>query len=65
MFAFALWDRNEHALVLARDRVGEKPLYYGWQDSLFIFGSELKALNRLVKNHSQPNHLHLAAAPIS
>jgi asparagine synthase (glutamine-hydrolysing) len=48
MFALALWDRQEKALILARDRLGEKPLYYGWQgrgpDSAFLFGSELKAL---------------------
>ena len=44
MFAFALWDRQEHTLVLARDRAGEKPLYYGWQGDVFLFGSELKAL---------------------
>jgi len=44
MFAFALWDRQERALHLARDRMGEKPLYYGWVNHLFVFGSELKAL---------------------
>ena len=44
MFAFALWDRQERVLTLARDRVGEKPLYYGWQGDTFLFGSELKAL---------------------
>lgn len=44
MFAFALWDRQARTLSLARDRVGEKPLYYGWMDGNFIFGSELKAL---------------------
>ena len=44
MFAIALWDRQEHALWLARDRIGEKPLYYGWQGESFLFGSELKAL---------------------
>ena len=44
MFAFALWDRQERTLVLARDRAGEKPLYYGWQGGVFLFGSELKAL---------------------
>jgi asparagine synthase (glutamine-hydrolysing) len=50
MFALALWDREEKALILARDRLGEKPLYYGWQgsgaDAAFLFGSELKALAR-------------------
>jgi asparagine synthase (glutamine-hydrolysing) len=44
MFALALWDRHERSLVLARDRFGEKPLYYGWCGDSFLFGSELKAL---------------------
>jgi len=48
MFAIALWDRQTRTLTLARDRIGEKPLYYGWQGSgnerVFLFGSELKAL---------------------
>ncbi len=44
MFAFALWDRQEKTLCLARDRIGEKPLYYGWCGKCFLFGSELKAL---------------------
>ncbi len=44
MFAFAVWDKETGALTLGRDRVGEKPLYYGWQQKHFLFGSELKAL---------------------
>src|SRR5262245_14790725 len=44
MFAFAVWDRVDRVLHLARDRMGEKPLYYGWQGDLFLFGSELKAI---------------------
>ena len=44
MFAVAVWDRTSRRLTLARDRLGEKPLYYGWQGSTFLFGSELKAL---------------------
>lgn len=51
MFAFGLWDKKEQRLTLGRDRLGEKPLYYGWQGqgdkACFLFGSELKAL----KNH--------------
>ena len=44
MFAIALWDKQEKVLTLARDRMGEKPLYYGFQKNTFMFGSELKAL---------------------
>ena len=46
MFAIALWDCNTRTLILARDRMGEKPLYYGWQGEVFLFGSELKALKQ-------------------
>ena len=55
MFAFGLWDKKDRSLILVRDRIGEKPLYFGWQgkglDKVFFFGSELKAL----KEHPQFN----------
>ncbi len=48
MFAIAVWDRTSQVLTLIRDRMGEKPLYYGWHGSgsrrVFLFGSELKAM---------------------
>lgn len=44
MFAFAIWDKSEQTLYLARDRMGEKPLYYGRSGDAFLFGSELKPL---------------------
>lgn len=48
MFAIAVWDRAHRRLTLVRDRMGEKPLYYGWlgtgSDRSFVFGSEIKAL---------------------
>lgn len=46
MFALAVWDRSRRVLTLARDRMGEKPLYWGWQNGTLLFGSELKALRR-------------------
>jgi len=47
MFALALWDRELQSLTLTRDRLGEKPLYYGWSQQLFVFGSELKSIMAL------------------
>ncbi len=44
MFAIAIWDRNKRQLILARDRLGKKPLFYQWLDNQLLFGSELKAL---------------------
>jgi len=46
MFAIAIWDLQEKKLTLVRDRVGEKPLYYGWQNGVFLFGSELRAITK-------------------
>ena len=44
MFAMAVWCRQTRVMTLVRDRLGEKPLYYGWVNGAFVFGSELKAL---------------------
>ncbi len=46
MFAIALWDHHQRDLILARDRMGEKPLYYGWSKGALLFGSELKSFRQ-------------------
>jgi len=46
MFAFAVWDARERRMLLARDRIGEKPLYYAEAAGSFLFGSEIKALRQ-------------------
>lgn len=60
MFAFAVWDKQTQTLTLGRDRAGEKPLYYGWQDDVFLFGSELKALKVHPGFKKELNHDALA-----
>ena len=45
MFAFAIWDKKRERLILCRDRVGVKPIYYYYRDGLFMFASELKAFH--------------------
>ena len=47
MFAFAVYDRQEKVLQLARDRMGEKPLYYGWVNGSFVFASDLNAIKAM------------------
>ena len=58
MFAFALWDKNKKKLLIARDRFGEKPLYYGVFDGKLIFASEPKVL---LENPSVKAELNLDA----
>ena len=53
MFAFAAWDRQERRLTLARDRIGEKPLYYGRFGATLLFGSEVKALRAHPAFHAE------------
>ena len=46
MFAIALWDREQRTLTMARDRLGEKPLYYGWLGNTLVFGSDMASFYR-------------------
>jgi asparagine synthase (glutamine-hydrolysing) len=64
MFALALWDRRDRTLYLARDRFGEKPLYYGWVGGDFVFASELKAVRAVpgFDNSIDPDAVALLAA---
>lgn len=61
MFAFALWDRHTRVLTLARDRIGEKPLFYGTSGGRFLFGSELKALQAHPGFRAEPDANAIAA----
>lgn len=60
MFAIALWDREQRCLHLARDRIGEKPLFYGWQGRSLLFASELKALCEHPSFNAKVDRLSLA-----
>ena len=59
MFAIALWDKKSKNLYLACDRIGEKPLYYGWVNQQFVFASELKSIKQFpaFKNKIDRNSL--------
>lgn len=60
MFAFALWDRETRQLSLVRDRLGIKPLYFGWAGQTFVFASELKGIRCVKEFDPQPNRGALA-----
>jgi len=60
MFAISIWDKEKKVLTLARDRFGEKPLYYGWSSGSFIFGSQLNALKKFPLFNNRISLLALA-----
>ena len=60
MFAIALWDKRTRNLFLVRDRMGEKPLYYGWVRNQFVFASELKAIKKFPKFNNSIDRKALA-----
>lgn len=60
MFAFALWDKYNKTVSLVRDRIGEKPLYYGWIGRTFLFASELKAIRAYSKFNNEIDRNSLA-----
>lgn len=55
MFAFALWDDQRQKLVVARDRLGKKPLHYAFSDKCFLFGSEIKSLLAVAPDLAEVN----------
>jgi asparagine synthase (glutamine-hydrolysing) len=55
MFAVAIWDARGDELILARDRVGKKPLFYAWHEGVFLFGSEIKAILAMPGFARQPD----------
>ncbi|GBD03699.1 Asparagine synthetase [glutamine-hydrolyzing] 1 [bacterium HR19] len=59
MFAFAIWDKRSYKLILCRDRIGIKPLYWYFRDGLFMFASELKAFHKHPKFKKELNELAL------
>ena len=60
MFAIALWDKISKNLYLACDRIGEKPLYYGWVNDQFVFASELKSMKQFPEFNNQIDRNSLA-----
>ena len=69
MFAFAIWDQSRRSLLIARDRLGQKPLYYYFDDDKFVFGSEIKAIlaypgvSRVVQRRILPLYLSYGYVP--
>lgn len=61
MFAMAIWDQEAKELLLCRDRLGEKPLFFGWVQNNFVFASELKAIRKIFRNTLQVDLDALAA----
>ena len=60
MFAIALWDKRSKNLYLSCDRIGEKPLYYGWVNEQFVFASELKSIKQFPKFNNEIDRNSLA-----
>jgi asparagine synthase (glutamine-hydrolysing) len=69
MFAIAIWNQKSKKLTLARDRAGEKPLYYGWVNNKFVFASELKSIRQFpefanpISKEALVNYLHVNYVP--